>query len=66
MPSYAVFPEVALFSSDLTQRAIYPLSDATKKPLEYGLIRDTFKTLFALFSSSVSGMVLNSLRFAKA
>ena len=34
IPSYAVFPEVALFSSDLTQRAMYPLSDATKKPLE--------------------------------
>lgn len=42
MKSKVCFPEVELFSSDRTQSAIYPLSEATKKPIEYGLIRATF------------------------
>jgi hypothetical protein len=33
--SKAYFSDVELFSSDLTQRDIFPLTDATKKPLLY-------------------------------
>jgi hypothetical protein len=35
--SYGYFPDVELFSSDLTHIAIYPFSEAIKNPLEKGL-----------------------------
>jgi hypothetical protein len=38
--SKAYFSDVELFSSDLTQRDIFPLTDATKKPLLYFKMTD--------------------------
>jgi hypothetical protein len=37
--SKAYFPEVELFSSDLTHMAMCPQSEATKKPLENSLMQ---------------------------
>jgi hypothetical protein len=39
--SNACFPEVELFSSDLTHKAMWPLSEAIKNPFEKGLINKT-------------------------
>ena len=39
MKSNACLPEVELFSSDLTHIAMFPLSDATKNPLENSLMQ---------------------------